>query len=142
MNLAHRLDPDLWTLAFGHRSRRTRVDIGAGHVGARRFGLGMVRETGSINRRQSTADPTNGPDAISGSSVKFRSLRLSIFIARRPCSAFACAPKGERSRLLCWGETVPLSLTARNEDATRCFYGRVTLRVSWPARSSTIRTFA
>src|SRR3954454_14590669 len=46
------LDPDLWTLAFGHRSRRTLVTIGAGHVGARRFRLGMVRETGSINHQQ------------------------------------------------------------------------------------------
>src|SRR5437762_9934000 len=45
-------DPDLWTLAFGHWSRRTLVAIGAGRFGARHFRLGMVRETGSINRRQ------------------------------------------------------------------------------------------
>jgi hypothetical protein len=46
------LDPDLWTLAFGQWSRRTLVAIGAGHFGSRRFRLGMVRETGSINRLQ------------------------------------------------------------------------------------------
>jgi len=45
-------DPDLWTLAFGQWSRRTLVAIGAGRFGARHFRLGMVRETGSINRRQ------------------------------------------------------------------------------------------
>jgi len=38
-------DPDLWTLAFGHWSRRTLVAIGAGRFGARHFRLGMVRET-------------------------------------------------------------------------------------------------
>src|SRR4051812_13669875 len=45
-------DPDLWTLAFGQWSRRTLVAIGAFRFGARRFRLGMVREPGSINRRQ------------------------------------------------------------------------------------------
>ena len=43
-------DPDLWTLASGQWSRRTLVAIGAGRFGARHFRLGMVRETGSINR--------------------------------------------------------------------------------------------
>jgi hypothetical protein len=45
------LDPGPWTLAFGHWSRRTQVAIGTGRLGARRFRLGTVRETRSINRR-------------------------------------------------------------------------------------------
>jgi len=55
------------------------------------FGLGMVRETISINRRQFNSDTTNGPDTITGSSMKFRSSKLSIFIVAATGPAFACA---------------------------------------------------
>jgi hypothetical protein len=51
-----------WTLAFGRWSRRTLVAIDAGRLGARHFWLGMVRETRSINRHYSTADPKKSPD--------------------------------------------------------------------------------
>ena len=40
-----------WTLAFGHWSRRTLVPSALVAFGARRFRLGTVRETRSINRR-------------------------------------------------------------------------------------------
>jgi hypothetical protein len=72
------LDPGLWTLAFGHWSRRTQVAIGTG-----RF------RRSSFSARDGARNPLNQPSiiqqsirrtvqtTIKSSSMKFRSPRLS-----------------------------------------------------------------